>query len=388
MIKAALYTPNLTMGGAEQWVVSLARSIVDARVKWVSAVVSGWGGLDEPLCRELARHVPVHMNRDGWREGSTVPNLAKRYFSHIHGSFSDAIVSACQDADVLVAWGGDDLGKWLTHVDIPKVLTSHTSQRVLERPIVGFSHLVAVSEAATVFFSDRNHQRLPIDVLYNGADPERCQPRILRIKQRQYWGFNDDDIVIGYLGRHSPEKNPAAAIKAISELPSRFKAVYYGGPTPRDQETTRQLRRLADEMAPGRVRFFAPIERIGDVLGALDVFMLASHREAFSLGLIEAWLAGVPVVATPVGSLPELERMYSTKLTMGVSCEPSSEELASAVLRCLTPDGANTARIAQRIAEQRFTCAAMADRWATYLERIVAEKSEAGKVNARYVRSA
>ncbi|WP_153555826.1 glycosyltransferase family 4 protein [Roseimaritima sediminicola] len=372
MVKAALLTPNLTMGGAEMWIVSLASSADPERLQWTGAVVSGWGGLDPYLCRRLASHVTVHTHDGGWNQQPGAARLAQRYFHDIHEHFGDAIRAACRDADILVAWGGVDPRRYAPDLRIPVVQTSHTTEpaRPDHNGFASAQHLAAVSEAARVHFRSAAAADHEIQVLYNGADRARCLPLEGRGRMRQAWGLADEDIAVGYIGRHSAEKNPQAAIEAVARLPENYRAIYYGGPTPRDQTTTQRLRDLAQEIAPERVRFHPSVEHIGDPLAGLDVFMLASHREAFSLGLIEAWIAGVPVVATAVGSLPELQQRYG-QLTIEVPLDASPSELADAVVRAHGEPGRDNARRAQQIAVEHFTSEAMCSRWADYLEEIV-----------------
>ena len=183
-------------------------------------------------------------------------------------------------------------------------------------------------------------------------------------------------------GRYSAEKNPSAAIEAVASLPKKFKAIYYGSSTPRDSHTIDEIKQLARRRAPGRVSFHDPVQHVGDVLAALDVFILASHREAFSLALIEAWLAGVPVVATPVGSLPELERKHG-RLAIRVPMRPSGKELAAAVVRAAGDEGQEIALRAQRVAKSQFTGEAMGDRWVDYLEDVAAAASNGRRYRAR-----
>lgn len=375
MVKAALLTPNLTMGGAEMWVVSLASS-ADPLIQWTGAVVSGWGGLDPYLTQQLAARVPVHTNNGGWNGAPGAQRLAKKYFRKIHDDFGDAIRAACRNADILLAWGGVDPKKYAPELSIPIVQTSHTTESAAAGG-GGFrsaSHLAAVSEAAINHFSAHVPDR-DVQVIYNGADVRRCMPVIGRNKIREQWRLGEEDVAVGYLGRHSPEKYPQAAIKAVGCLPKQYFAVYYGGPTPRDPSTTLRLRDQANRNAKGRVVFRPSVAQVGDVLAGLDVFMLASHREAFSLGLIEAWLAGVPVVATSVGSLPELERRFG-KLTIEVPMRASGRKLASAVQMALDDVGLSRAKRAQQVALEHFTSEAMAHRWAEYLHGIVEPRSK------------
>ncbi len=363
-------TPNLTMGGAERWVVSMVKFAEPLQLQWTGVVVSGWGGIDELLCAELAQYTEVHTHEIP-ANGRPPDWRSLKHCRGVHKTFQRAMQHVCRDAQVVVTWGGVDIGAWADHLDIPVVLTSHTTEADgRTAPITGATHLAAVSEAAADYFRGRPGAERPLAVIYNGADRQRCVAAATTRPLRAAWGVEENDIVIGYVGRQSREKNPRAAIDAVAALPANYQAVYYGGPTLKDQTTARELRWLAERLAPGRVHFYSPVQDISSVLAGLDVFMLASEREAFSLGLIEAWLAGVPVVATPVGCLPELKRKYG-QLVIDVPLHPSPSQLAKAVRQAHGPGGRRIAKNAQKIAATRFTCEAMVRRWTVYLEQVV-----------------
>jgi len=68
-----------------------------------------------------------------------------------------------------------------------------------------------------------------------------------------------------------------------------------------------EMRRKAAELGlSGRVHFLGQREDVPDLLAALDIFVLPSHREGVSLALLEAMAVGLPVIVTAVGGLPEV----------------------------------------------------------------------------------
>jgi glycosyltransferase involved in cell wall biosynthesis len=369
MIRAALFTPNLTLGGAERWVVSLVKYADPKQLRWTGVAVSGWGGAERSLCAEIADRVPLHTNPVAQQHRKHRRPFDYSCFAGIHATLPAAVAAAAQDAQVVVGWGGPDLTTWLPRLKVPVVLTSHTTEtNSHSTPVRGATHLAAVSQAAARFFEGR-HEGLPVSVLYNGAEVDRCQAQQPRSAMRQLWGFSDTDVVVGYIGRQAREKNPRAAIEAVAELPQQFKAVYYGEPVSRPGDADLNLPGYAEERAAGRVTFRPPQRQVGDVLGALDVCMLASHREAFSLALIEAWISGTPVVATPVGALPELEHKHGS-LVVRVPINPTAEELAEAVCCAAGPEGREIASKARNLALKRFTCEHMLQRWTKYLKTV------------------
>jgi glycosyltransferase involved in cell wall biosynthesis len=225
------------------------------------------------------------------------------------------------------------------------------------------------------FDGRRGADGLPRAVLYNGSSPQRCHPSRDRRNVRAEWGLDDDCIALGFLGRQSPEKNPLAPAKAVASLPRCYHAIYYGV-GPKGNGFCPETMAWCETNIPGRYRMYPPSTAVGDILRGFDVLILASQREAFSLTLIEAWLTGVPVVATPVGSIPELEAKFG-QLTFSIPLQASDEELRSAVTQAMSVSlRAKVTSRARAVAWKHFTVEAMAGRWMDYLEGVVAGNND------------
>ena len=54
------------------------------------------------------------------------------------------------------------------------------------------------------------------------------------------------------------------------------------------------------------VRFVGKQEQMEDILAIADLFLLTSEYESFGLAALEAMAAGVPVISTNAGGLPEI----------------------------------------------------------------------------------
>jgi len=115
-----------------------------------------------------------------------------------------------------------------------------------------------------------------------------------------------------------------------------------------------------------RAKVFPAVRHVGDAYAALDVLLLASENEGFGLVIAEAWLAGLPVVCTGVGIVREIEQEVGWLVTRIEHDSPPSV-IAAAVREALSPAGRVKAQKARKIAWDRFTAAAMAHRWESYL---------------------
>jgi glycosyltransferase involved in cell wall biosynthesis len=114
-----------------------------------------------------------------------------------------------------------------------------------------------------------------------------------------------DDLWLGTIAELHPIKRLNRAINAVSvlvkEVPNlRFIIIHDGSERER---LTEQVRDLGLEE---HVFFTGTIEDAARLLPAFDLFVLPSKSEAFGYVLIEAGLAGLPVVATRVGGIPDI----------------------------------------------------------------------------------
>jgi glycosyltransferase involved in cell wall biosynthesis len=163
--------------------------------------------------------------------------------------------------------------------------------------------------------------------------------------------------IIGHVGRLSPEKGQALAIRALpailSRVPGAFLVLAGAGP---DEE---RLRRLVTELSlEGRVHFLGHRDDVTQVFAALDLLVLSSDTEGLPNVVLEAMALGVPVVATAVGGTPEL---VTDGLTGRLVPKGDEAALASAVVEALlAPDRSRAMALeARRLVEDRFVMEAL-----------------------------
>jgi glycosyltransferase involved in cell wall biosynthesis len=104
------------------------------------------------------------------------------------------------------------------------------------------------------------------------------------------------------VGRLQAPKDPITLLGALSELGRPVEAVIAGnGPDRPAVESER--RRLGLESS---VRLAGELNDVGELLAAADLFVLSTRSEGLPLSILEAMAAGLPVVASNVGGVPEL----------------------------------------------------------------------------------
>jgi glycosyltransferase involved in cell wall biosynthesis len=122
------------------------------------------------------------------------------------------------------------------------------------------------------------------------------------ISDRQY----DGNLGLLSVGRLDAEKNPLLLADALAELrtrDARWHLVVCGSGS---META--LARRLDELgvaADAELRGYVPFDKLGDVYRTSHAFLHVSWTEGFPQVIIEAFAAGLPVVATDVGGIAE-----------------------------------------------------------------------------------
>jgi glycosyltransferase involved in cell wall biosynthesis len=175
------------------------------------------------------------------------------------------------------------------------------------------------------------------------------------------WGVNPpDDVpegarVLLAVARLTGQKGIDVAIRALAELPADTVLVVLGE-GPERAALVRQARELGVE---ARVFLLGRVPDVAAWLGRATILVHPARWEGFGLGVLEAMLAGLPVVATDVSALPELVVDGET----GVLVKPDdAEALASGIVRALDRPQLG-ARGLER-ARSEFSVGLMADRTA------------------------
>jgi glycosyltransferase involved in cell wall biosynthesis len=133
-----------------------------------------------------------------------------------------------------------------------------------------------------------------------------------RAQWRQAHGIETHATILTHVGRFAPPKNHALLIEAFARV--RTNAPLYlllvgGGEL---ENTVRE--QVAQLGLESRVRFLGIRADVADILRASDAFVLSSRWEGNPMSVMEAMAAGLPVVSTAVGGVPELVRDGETGL--------------------------------------------------------------------------
>jgi glycosyltransferase involved in cell wall biosynthesis len=212
---------------------------------------------------------------------------------------------------------------------------------------------IAVSEAAARWAVTNGHvPRSAIDVVPIG---KRTGVAGNRAEIRNELAIPADAIVIGYVGRLTAIKD-TLTIAAAADLVAGEPWVLFVGDGDQRPRLEGRPRTVLTGVKPDPSPYLA----------AMDVFALASRSEGMPGALVEAMGAGLPVVATNVGGIPEVV----TDGVDGLLVPPSDPQaLARAIETALgRPE---LGRAAAQTAQTRFSLATMIDGYERSFRRVL-----------------
>jgi glycosyltransferase involved in cell wall biosynthesis len=167
-------------------------------------------------------------------------------------------------------------------------------------------------------------------------DPGAFTPADRAAARRELGATADDDVVVGVVARLVREKGYPEIFEAAARLRRRYPQLQVAaiGPDEPDKadvltETERRAARMAG------VRFLGARNDVPRLYAAMDILVLASHREGFPLTPMEAAAMGVPTVATDIRGCRQIVDDGTTGLLVPVG-DPIA--LAAAIGRLATDE--------------------------------------------------
>jgi len=365
-IRLIQVVPGLQLGGMEQVVIQLTR-VLDRDRFDVSVLCLRSEG---PFAEEL-RDAGIPVLR--LEQRSAGPDYFA--FRRLWASFRRdpvTVVHTHNTEAMLTAGLGGALARvpTLVHTDHAREFPDKLRYMVAEHLIArAYYRVVGVSDHTTRELA--RYEKIPrhkLMTIPNGIDPAPFAAAAEPGATRQALGIAGRGPVLGIGAKLRPEKRIGDLIEAVSHLRAEFPEIVLliagvGG------EEKRLRRAAADHGVADAVRFLGLRRDMPDILRALDVMVLPSSREGNPMILLEALAAGVPVVASRVGGIPEVIEHGRN----GSLVEPFRPRALAGELARLLRDPELRARYnreGRRTFEERYSAQAMARRYeAIYLRQ-------------------
>lgn len=272
---------------------------------------------------------------------------------------------------------------------LPQVKQFHPSVRVADLLFNTIGHVannarrrglidmnLVESEAVRRFLLESGEAAARIRLVESGVDLEALRPRVPSEGVLEAIGAREGDLIVGFMGRWSEEKNPLGFIELArrvdAALPVRFVMT---GTGPQRPEIEAALAKAG--FPPGRFHLMGEVRDVTPVLGSLDLLVLPSRLDGRPTVVMEAAAMGIPVLASRVGALPELVREDES----GWLCDAADLDGFAARIGAAAADRPGLERMrqqARRHAEAHFDVRAMLAAYEAALAKLLARADHHG----------
>ncbi len=379
-IKVVHIVPMLSPGGAERVAVHIVKGL--DRQRFEPAVISFTGRLGCDLDR-LLEEAGIEVRYLGKRPGFDyrmyyrLPPVLKEcrpdiVHTHLHVlRYALPFLLLCKKVSLLHTVHNlaereiEPRLRWLQHYALNHGVVPVA---VAEEVALSVEHLYGIQRCR---------------VISNGIPTDRyARPQTPRKEWRAREGFGENDVLFVCVARFAPQKNHALLLRAFAQRPAsdpNAHLVLVGDGTLREK-----LEEQVNNLGLARqVHFLGLRTDIPDVLGAMDVFVLSSDYEGNPLSVMEAMAAGLPIVSTAAGGVPDLFESGKE----GLIVQPGDVQGLSNSMSFLLGNRElrqSLGMAAPRRARENFDVATMAQAYQEFYENLVDDSHRLNRKSARW----
>lgn len=209
--------------------------------------------------------------------------------------------------------------------------------------------------------------------VYNGLAEDLAKEESAGEFRREI-GLQEDTLLILHIGRLAHQKNHNMLVDALAlakpsiSVPFQLVMVAPGG----DKERNKLEKYIASKELSGDILLLGGRASLASAYRDADIFVLSSRHEGTPYALLEAMMAGLPVVATAVGGIPEAIEQGKSGL---LSPSGDSGALAASLITLSNDPEMRAAfgELAQRTAQERYSLKAMTALLEEIYEKVLAE---------------
>src|SRR3990167_10404406 len=225
-------------------------------------------------------------------------------------------------------------------------------------------------------YVNRTAKNKKIFLIPNGVDLNKFKVPDHKLQITLLQGPNRQTIIT--VSRLVPKNRIGDLIKAFHILVSRFKLHDARLMIIGDGKQREELFNLVSELGLKDSVEFAgsvPNDKIQEYLSSASIFVRPSLSEGLGIAFLEAMAAGLPIVATPVGGIPDFLKDPSTHSgqATGLFCKVNDpEDIAEKINRILTDDDLRNRLIlnGRKLVEEKYTWDKIADQFKNLYDSI------------------
>ncbi len=232
---------------------------------------------------------------------------------------------------------------WLTYwikKKFPHIKVIGFTQMFVDYPKKGFFHKMVYGKldqmiTLTNIQKEALVQTLPVPVekyvvIPNGVDSSKFVPTAKddpeRVQMRKSLGVEDNEILVGLVGRFDRQKGQLEFIEAIKNLKNSLPQVKYvlvGADTYGEEPLQKKiLNEILSHNLSSHVQVRGFSNEVQKIMKALDIFIMPSYKETFGIVLVEAMACEKICISTNTGGPVEI----LDQGTYGLLIEPKSSK--------------------------------------------------------------
>ncbi len=293
--KIAYVIPTLSLGGAEKQQVNILNGMIDDRFEIKLFVLKNKTQLLPQLKNEKIDVEICHI------ESMIDIGAFFRFIKSIKSFNPDIIHAHMYNANILVRFlkivlpqckiinHYHGMSQWMSK---PKLYLDKATSFLVDKFIV-------VSQKS--FDLRLQREGYPVEkmlLLFNSVDLKPLHETNMKLRDRK-------QIVIGMASRLIPLKNIAGAIFMTAELMKKGfdPRLVVAGDGPEKENLIKYSEKLG---VHDKVEFFGFVEQMEEFYKKIDIYCISSKTEDLPLSIVEAMMAGKPVIASNVGGIPDI----------------------------------------------------------------------------------
>jgi glycosyltransferase involved in cell wall biosynthesis len=174
-------------------------------------------------------------------------------------------------------------------------------------------HLIALTpEEGNDYLNLRVSKPSNTSVIHSGVDVHRfMEGAKQRTRKRDELNIPPDSLVVGYVGWLIPIKGVTYLVSAMAKVAEKYPKsllVLVGKGDDKGEEEIKLKERVASLGLVDKVLFLGWRPDVDEIMACFDILVLASLNEGMGRVLVEGMAAGLPIVASQVGGIPDLVR--------------------------------------------------------------------------------
>ena len=236
-----------------------------------------------------------------------------------------------------------------------KKITAHFANKI-------FAVSEAVREDAIIRYKLKPEK---ITVLYNGIDTSLFSPE--NDSNGLASNKHQDNIIIGALGRLSPQKGFMSLIEAVAKTKNKNYLLKIGG----EGDLEGKLKKRSKELGLiNRIQLLGRVDAL-NFFKQIDIFIFPSLWEGLGLAILEASAMGKPIVASKIGGVREILNEESAFLFSVGDDDAMAEQIDFVINNLNSGEIKNKISKARQIVKEKFELKDMVIRYANWYEKLL-----------------